>query len=155
MLKIMVTQWDKNKDELRSILSKRKDLNYLEYKDLVKLTFEVIFNNGLNEYEDDLLDLDRIHEIDDGDYQGTLLFLIPFEAYQPCEFEYLMTYVGYGSCGGCDALQAIQMYYEGSPSVRMVDDFMKLCKDILTNTIKPYNGGWRHTDAFEHIEEEK
>jgi hypothetical protein len=150
MLKIIVSQWDKNKDELRSILSKRKDLNDLEYKDLVKLTFEVILNNGLY----DPLDLDRIHEIDDGDYQGTLLFLIPFKAYQPGEYDYLMTYVGYGSCSGCDALQAIQMYYEGSPSVRMVDDFMKLCKDILTNTIKPYNGGWRHTEAFEHIEEE-
>ena len=155
MLKIIVSQWDKNKYELRSILSKRKDLNDLEYKDLVKLTFEAIFNNGLNECENDLLDLDRIHEIDDGDYQGTLLFLIPFKAYQPCEYEYLMTYVGYGSCSGCDALRAIQGCYEGSPSVRMVDDFMNLCKDILTNTIKPYNGGWRHTDAFEHIEEEK
>jgi hypothetical protein len=155
MLKIIVSQWDKNKDELRSILSKRKDLNDLEYIDLVKLTFEVILNNSLNEYKNDLLDLDRIHKIDDGDYQGTLLFLIPFKAYQPCEYEYLMTYVGYGSCSGCDALQAIQGYYEESPSVQMVDDFMNLCKDILTNTIKPYNGGWRHTDAFEHIEEEK
>lgn len=156
MLKIMVTQWDKNKDDLRTILSRRTDLNELEYIDLVKLTFEVIYNNGLNKggYEDDILDIDKIHEIDDGDYQGTLLYLIPFETYQPSEMEYLMTYVGYGSCSGCDALQAIKMYYEGPPSVRMVDDFMKLCKDILTNTIKPYNGGWRYTDAFEHIEEE-
>ena len=154
MLKIIVSQWDKNKEELRSILSKRTDLCDLAYIDLVKLTFEVIYNNGLHKYEDDILDLDSIHEIGAGNYQGTLLYLIPFDSYHPNEYEYLMTYVGYGSCSGCDALLSIQNRYYGAPPKQMVDDLMALCKDILTNTIKPYNRGWRHTDSFEHIEEE-
>ena len=155
MLKIMVSQWDRNKDDLHTILSRRTDLYEIEYKDLVKLTFEIIYNNGLHEHKDDILDLERIHEIDDGDYQGTLLYLIPFDSYQPSEHEYLMTYVGYGSCSGCDALLSIQARYDGAPCKQMVDDLMALCKDIITNTIKPYNGGWRQTEAFEQIEEEK
>lgn len=155
MLKIIVSHWDKNKDKLRSILAERTDLNSVNYKDLVKLTFETIYNNGLDGLNADYysLDLDKIHVIDDGDYQGTLLFLIPFNSYQPCEYEYLMTYVGYGSCSVCDTLQAIQDYGEEKLTDQQVEDFMKLCKDILTNTIKPYNGGWRQTELFEQIEE--
>ena len=155
MLKIIVSHWDKNKDKLRSILAERTDLNSVNYEDLVKLTFETIYNNGLDGLNADYysLDLDKIHVIDDGDYQGTLLFLIPFNSYQPCEYEYLMTYVGYGSCSGCDTLQAIQDYGEEKLTDQQVEDFMKLCKDILTNTIKPYNGGWRQTELFEQIEE--
>jgi hypothetical protein len=150
MLKIILSQWEKNKDELREALSKRTDLDDLDYKDLVKLTFEMVYNNDLPSNAE-YLDLDSIHEIDDGTYQGTLLYLIPFETYQPCEFEYLMSYVGYGSCSGCDTLQAIQLNWTGAGKI---NKFMQLCKDILTNTIKPYNDGWRKTDLFEHIEEE-
>lgn len=154
MLKIMVSQWDKNKEELRRVLSERTDMNSIEYKDLVKLTFETIYNNGLDESNACYLDIKKIHEIDDGDYQGTLLFLIPFISYQPAEHEYLMTYVGYGSCSGCDALQAIQNWGDDKLNGKQVKDFMALCKDILTNTIKPYNGGWRHTDLFDQVEED-
>jgi hypothetical protein len=150
MLKIILSQWEKNKDELRGVLSKTC-LDALEYDDLVRLVFEVVYNNNLP-CEVRYLDLEHIHRIDDGDYQGTLLFLIPFNTYQPREFEYLMTYVDYGSCSGCDTLQAIQENRNDVES--KINDFMTLCKDILTNTIKPYNGGWRKTDLFNHIEEE-
>ena len=159
MLKILVRKWDENQDKLRQELSTRRGLNSCEYKDLVKLTFEVIFNNITIEsnhgYTSECqLDLEHIIEIDNGDYQGTLLYLIPFDCYQPSEYEYLMTYVGYGSCSGCDTLLSIQGYSdEQLLSASQVEDFMKLCKDILTNTIKPYNGGWRFNEEFEHTEE--
>lgn len=35
----------------------------------------------------------------------------------------------------------------------MVDGYMSLCKDILTNTIKPYNYGWRNDSKFDQVEE--
>lgn len=153
MLKVLVRKWDENKDKLQHELSTRRGLNSCEYKDLVKLTFEVIYNSGeVCDYNQ--LDLDHMTEIDNGDYQGTLLYLIPFDSYQPNEYEYLMTYVGYGSCSGCDTLLNIQDYGDELLSVSQVKDFMKLCKDILTNTIKPYNCGWRKDEEFEHIEEE-
>ena len=29
---------------------------------------------------------------------------------------------------------------------------MNLCRDIVTNTIMPYNTGWRNKEEFEQIE---
>lgn len=153
MLKVLVQKWDKNKDKLQHVLETRTDLRRIDYKDLVKLTFGVIYND---EEEQTYLNIDRITEINDGDYQGTLLFLIPLDWYQPSEYDYLMTCVGYGSCSGCDALEHILSYdySEGVLTKTQVKDFMTLCKDIITNTIKPYNGGWRNDDRFDQIEED-
>lgn len=51
------------------------------------------------------IDPERIHEIDDGDYQGTLVYVIAASGYQPDEYWYVK--VGYGSCSGCDTLENI------------------------------------------------
>jgi hypothetical protein len=153
MLKKLLEKWNENKDLLKRELAIRTDLNSCDYKDLVKLTFEIIFNTGCERYGENLC-TEKITEIDNGSYQGTLLFLIPFDTYQPNEYEYLMTYVGYGSCSGCDALQAIQGYIDGKLTERQVNNFMGLCKDIICNTIKPYNSGWRNDEEFAVVEEE-
>ena len=104
MTRIMKERWDANKDKLRAVLAERTDLNTCQYEDLVKLTFEAIYNTAVTSL-DRKLDLEHITVVDNGDYQGTLLFLIPFDTYQPSEHQYIMTYVGYGSCSICDALQ--------------------------------------------------
>lgn len=148
MLKIIRDKWDQNKENLRDSLSAGTNFNNCDYLDLVKLSFEVIFNSG----EECQLSIEGITEINNGDYQGTLLYLIPFKTYQPSENEYLMTYVGYGSCSGCDTLQAIQGYSDKSLTDEQISDFMTLCKDILTNTIKPYNHGWRQEDGYTQVE---
>lgn len=138
MVKIMRDCWNANRDKLRAVLTRRTDLNECGYDQLVKLAFENIYTG------EEELDLERMTEIDNGDYQGTLLFLIPFETYQPSEYEYIMTYIGYGSCSGCDALRAAQGWSSnGRLTDKQVNDFMAICKDIVCNTIKPYNCGWR------------
>lgn len=151
MLKIVRDQWDRNKDNLKQELSNRLGLNYCSYLDLVKLSFECVYNKHLP-YEISPIDIYRIHEIDDGDYQGTYLYVIPFATYEPTEYEYLMTYVGYGSCSGCDTLQSIQEYGDGNLTKGQIKEFMKLCKDILCNTIRPYNNGWRNIPEFDSVE---
>ena len=147
MLKYCLECWDKYKADLEDELRRRTDLNICGYLDLVKMVVNNIF------VEDVRWDSNKITVINDGDYQGTLLFLIPVDTYQPDENEYLMTYVGYGSCSGCDTLQAIQI---GWPDEKLtegqVKDFMALCKDIVTNTIRPYNFGWRSSERFEVVE---
>ena len=148
MLKICVRKWDENQSRLREVISKSKKHNTWGYKDLVKLTFDTIFNDC-----EKLLDTDEITEIDNGDYQGTLIYLIPFNTYQPSEYQYLMTYVGYGSCSGCDTLQGIQGWDDKLPTEMQVSDYMTLCKDIITNTIRPYNSGWRHDADYDTVEE--
>lgn len=149
MTRIMKTCWDANQDNLRAVLSERTDLDTCNYKDLVRLTFEIIYNS-LGRFAYEKLDLDHITVIDNGDYQGTLLFMIPYDTYQPSEYEYIMTYIGYGSCSGCDALQAAQGWDYGEKlSDEQVVKFMAICKDLVCNTIKPYNNGWRSKDEWE------
>lgn len=148
MLKYCLERWDKNKNKLESELRRRTDLNDCVYIDLVKMVVRIIFSDDQYSLS---WDYKNITEIDNGDYQGTLLFLIPKKCYQPDESEYLMTYVGYGSCSGCDTLQAIQNWGTGRLTEQQVKDFMALCKDIVTNTIKPYNHGWRYDEMFEVV----
>ena len=150
MVKIMRDCWNANRDKLREVLASRTDLNDCDYSLLVKLTFESIYTG-----EDDL-DLEHITVIDDGDYQGTLLFLIPFKTYQPSEYEYIMSYIGYGSCAGCDALEAAKAWdYNDHLTDEQVKRFMSICKDLVCNTIKPYNCGWREESEWLPAEEVK
>jgi len=71
------------------------------YSDIVKAVVTMLHD------EDDYgsIDPERIHSIDDGDYQGTLVFVIGASGYQPSDYWYVK--VGYGSCSGCDTLEAI------------------------------------------------
>ncbi|EGT3640495.1 TPA: hypothetical protein ACP6IR_000056 [Clostridioides difficile] len=145
MIKYCKEKWIKNKTRLHEALLESDFINrdsYCSYEDLVKLSVKHILNDNIN--EDDEWDVDNISEIDNGDYQGTLLYLIPKKTYQPNEYEYLMTYVGYGSCSDCDTLINIQ----DSDSEDSIEDYMCLCKDIICNIIKPYNFGWREDDKY-------
>lgn len=153
MLKICRDKWDKNSKRLEEILKDDIKLNCCDYKYIVEMTYKTIFNDDEDTYSSDTLDIDKITEIDNGDYQGTLIYLIPFKTYQPSESEYLMTYVGYGSCSGCDTLQAIQGWSEEKPTETQLKDYMMLCKDIITNTVKPYNFGWRNDDKYDVVTE--
>ena len=146
MLKYCLKKWDNHKEELEKALRRDIKLNNCEYSYLVKLVVQYILNGDGEDW-----DSDHITVVDNGHYQGTQLFLIPEDCYQPSEYEYLMTYVGYGSCSGCDTLLAIQNYGEKQLSEGQVKNFMALCKDIVTNIIKPYNGGWRFKEDFEEV----
>lgn len=145
MLRYCLDKWNNNKDFLEAKLREHTTLYNCSYEDIVKLVVEHVLNNGDDDYR---WSTDGITMIDDGDYQGTLLFLIPQKTYQPSEYEYLMTYIGYGSCSVCDYLQSIQPWEKRNLNDDEVKSFMGLCKDILTNMIKPYNGGWREDERF-------
>lgn len=150
-----LNKWEQNKKRLEEVLRERTDLNECGYSELVKLVVREVLNGGKTEnddYEEYFWDVEHITVVDDGDYQGTLLFLIPDDTYQPSEYEYLLTFVNYGSCSGCDTLLAIQDYGEGKLTERQVKDFMLLCKDIVANMVKPYNAGWRNEEQFNTVE---
>jgi hypothetical protein len=77
-------------------------------------------------------DPSRIHTIDDGDYQGTLVFVIGAGGYQP--HRYWATSVSYGSCGGCDTLQGIRdegNSEDGSPTDRQAEDYQMLALHLV------------------------
>lgn len=79
----------------------------ITYIDILRQVINLCLNP---KYVDTLyeLDEDKITEIDNGDYQGTLIYLIPRNCYQPMASDYVYTSVFYGSCSGCDALLAAQ-----------------------------------------------
>lgn len=149
MIKYALKKWDENNESLRKKIDE-SNINHFTYEDLVDMTFDVIFNTNVddNHYA---LDVNNITMIDNCDYQGTLLFMIPFDTYQPGPHEYFMTYVAYGSCSGCDTLQHIQIIDDDVEHEERVKEIMMLCKDLIANTIVPYNTGWRNIEEFETV----
>ena len=93
------------------------------YKAIVRLVVEIIRGD---EYESP--DPERIHQIDDGDYQGTLVFVIGCGGYQPSDYWYVK--VGYGSCSGCDTLESLKNYCDDPPTPEQVDGYYTLALHI-------------------------
>jgi hypothetical protein len=96
-----------------------------DYKALVHMLVKVL--QGEDEYESP--DPARIHEINDGGYQGTLIYVIGAGGCQPSTYWY--TEVSYGSCSGCDTLQAIQGYSDEPPTPEQIAQYMTLCLHMV------------------------
>lgn len=130
MDKRIVELWDKNKDKLKKHFATTCQSEYDSYLELVKLIVTKILNSG-DGYTYPSYDANNITLIDDGDWQGTQIFIIPQKTYQPSASEYLVTYSWYGSCSGCDTLQSINMYGDGIPNTSQIDDYMTLCLHLI------------------------
>ena len=127
MIDEFVKAWDERKDTLREYIRTHEQSEYDEYEKLVRVLFDVVINPGT----ENKWDTGRIHVIDDGDYQGTQLFIIPLEVYQPCHWDYVVTCHDYGSCSGCDTLMAISNYEARRPDDSQVDEYMTLLLHLL------------------------
>lgn len=114
------------KDNLRKMLIDRRVNNCwynIDYIDIVKIVIEAVHDGY------DSPDPERIHEIDDGEYQRTLLFVIPADEYQPWNYWYVK--VCYGSCSGCDTLMAILDGDYGDTIDEKVDNLFTLALHIV------------------------
>ena len=72
MIPEIVKAWEENKPTIRKYFEVEHQSTY---KDIIKNLIECISDEDEFEYGE-CPDPDRIHEIDDGDYQGTLVFVI-------------------------------------------------------------------------------
>ena len=97
-----------------------------DYKEVVRSVVEMLADAS-DDY--DKPDPERIHEIDDGNYQGTLVYVIGGSGYQPSRYWYVK--VSYGSCSGCDTLEAIRGYRNESPDEEQVREYMTLALHIV------------------------
>jgi hypothetical protein len=124
MIKEFVDRFMENKDALRA----KFEANFPgTYMDIVTAVAETITSD---EYTTHDIDPERIHEIDDGDYQGTLVYVIAEKGYQPSEYYYVK--VSYGSCSGCDTLQHIEsQHYFADDKKESIDDLMTLALHIV------------------------
>ncbi len=125
----IIKLWEENKSRLREYFSTTKQSEYDDYKIILRKIVELVLNNNNSGYLE--YDAENISVIDNGDYQGTLVFLIPRDTYQPSEDDYLVTYVSYGSCSGCDILQSIHSYDCGLPDEDQIKDYMTLCLHLI------------------------
>lgn len=116
MIQKFVEAFEKNKAAIRERFEKETPQTYF---DIVK---NVITHLNTGGYSDP--DPDRIEEIDHGDYQGTLIYVIGGQGYQPYQYWYVK--VSYGSCSGCDTLQHIL-----DDSENVVDELMTLALHIV------------------------
>ncbi len=94
------------------------------YESLLKLALETVAEES-DEYGDP--DPSKIRCIDDGDYQGTLLFIVPARGYQPNN--YWAVKVFYGSCSYCDTLEGIQS--DSGDREKQVNDYYTLCLHMI------------------------
>jgi len=129
MLDYVVKQWDENKHLLEEYFKTTEQCEYGSYKAILEQIFKlvVIEKDG---YE---MDYEKMTVIDDGHYQGTLIFITPSKSYQPSVEDYLITHVYYGSCSACDTLEAIHKYDDGLPSESQVRDYMMLALHLIQN----------------------
>lgn len=158
MLKWCVDKWFANKEGLRRALEADETLMDCEYLHLMGLVVEHILNP--EEEADKQFDREKLLKIDQGDWQGTILFVIPRKTYQPSAGDYLLTYIEYGSCPVCDVLERAKAgLSHGKNKKQGIDDVMMICKDLVCNITKPYNTGWHEDERFLMIagqkEEEK
>lgn len=98
----MIEKFTKKWFEKNHTIREKFEANFPEsYDDIVKAVIEMLFDG-----EDYYGDPPRLHKIDDGHYQGTLVYVISEPGYQPHEYWYVRIY--YGSCSGCDTLEHLR-----------------------------------------------
>jgi hypothetical protein len=119
MIKEIIAQWNENKGKLEDHF---RTGHPGSYKSIVESLFKMVISG---------YDVERITVIDDGDYQGTQIFIIPENGYQPSVGDYIMTYSYYGSCSGCDTLQGISEYSSEAPTKEQVKDYMTLALHLV------------------------
>ena len=122
MIQKFVDRFMAGKEKLKEMFSEKHPDSYI---DIVRTVVSVLHDE--EEYASP--DPERIHQIDDGDYQGTLVFIIGADGYQPSTYWGVL--VSYGSCSGCDTLQAIRSYTDEKPTDEQVKDYMTLALHIV------------------------
>lgn len=123
MIKEIVTKWENNKSKLEDWF---KSVNSsIDYKDIVEKIIELVINDSEDNY--DHYNVNKMTIIDNGDYQGTQIFIIPRNRYQPSIDEYIVTHTYYGSCSGCDTLAAINdcFHYDDDNNIKVLESQLK------------------------------
>lgn len=151
MIKEFIAQWWMYHQNMEQYFKSIPEIHTLDYKDIVKALVENVLNCGAEECYKISTD---IHVIDDGDYQGTQIFFVHNDTYQPCVDDYFFTDNYYGTCSGCDTLLSIIDEYNPEPATdEQVKQLMKLAFDLLRN-FKPLVKGAKYKGNSVHLTEE-
>ena len=130
MITEIIQKWEENKSKLEEYFKTTKQEEYQSYEAIVRKIFEICINVSDKKYDN--FNLDKLYVIDDGCYQGTQLFIIPKDTYQPNAEDYLVTDTYYGSCSGCDTLLAICCDQDDTvPNAEQLKEYMTLALHLV------------------------
>ena len=129
MIQEIIKRWEENKYKLEEYFSTTKQEKYGSYEAIVQQIFELVINSDEDSYE--RFNVNKMTVIDDGNYQGTQIFIIPKDTYQPNIDDYLITHTYYGSCSGCDVIEGIRNYSSGLPTEQQVKEYMILALHLV------------------------
>lgn len=128
MIPELINQWEENKFKLEEYFRTTAQEEYSSYTQIIRKVFELC----LLKADDDLgFDLSKMTVIDNGDYQGTQIFIIPKDIDQPSVDDYVMTHTYYGSCSGCDTLQGIIDREDELPTEKQVKEYMTIALHLV------------------------
>ena len=127
MIKELTKQYQENKHLLQKYFENTKQGEHT-YESIVKKIFELCILKADDYYN---FDIEKMKVIDDGDYQGTTIYIIPKNNYQPSANDYVYTNNYYGSCSGCDTLLAISGYSEDLPTKKQIKEYMLIALHLV------------------------
>lgn len=107
MIQKFIDAWYANKYQLQLWLENDVDIENITYQHIVHALFERVINPYIENTEVPY-NTNRLTVIDDGDYSGTQIYLIPKDVYEPDPWDYVVGRCFYGSCSGCDTLMYCQ-----------------------------------------------
>jgi hypothetical protein len=114
------------KDELAKMIRENEPSSY---KNLFEMVCKILHDDE-NPYESP--NYQSVHHIDDGHYQGTLLFIVPADEYQPST--YWVTKVSYGSCSACDTFYSIRDqrgWNSDEVTDQQVEDYLRIALHLV------------------------
>ena len=158
MITEFVLAWYANKETLEEYFRTTEQREYFQYEDIVRRLFVDVINPYLEENGETSFDTENLHIINDGEYQGCQLFIIPKDTHQPSPYQYVWTHESYGSCSGCDLLQEIQSdgeEYGGLPTENQVKQYMGLALNLLQRCRYMIDRETYWNEMFEQKEDEK
>ena len=130
MIKDFCLALEKNKDKVKEYFRTTPQSEYDSYELLVRRLFDIVINSEY-EKEHEKYDTKNILVIDDGEYQGTEIYLLHKKTYQPDVEDYIYTSTYYGSCDVCDTLLSISDCSYDLPNEEQVSDYINLCLHLL------------------------
>lgn len=151
MIKEFIAQWWQNKDNMERYFRSIQKIGNIGYEGIVMALIENVLNvdSGETYYK---ISTD-IHVIDDGDYQGTKIFVVHNNTYQPDLKDYFFANNYYGSCSGCDTLLGITGYSDEPATEEQIKELMKLAFDLL-RSFKPFVPNATYRGFLIHLTEE-
>ena len=131
MINSIIEQWDLNKHNLKQHFESTDQREYWSYKKILELIFDLVI---LKVDKDDVsftIQKENIRTIDDGEYEGTLIYIIPIDRPFIDVSDYLITDNYYGSCSWCDILLSISGCESKKPNEEQVRQYMTIALHLV------------------------